>query len=37
VSGDPCEPRHWHGFAGMDESAVEEIVDFVRNPKPEPP
>jgi pimeloyl-ACP methyl ester carboxylesterase len=37
VSGDPCEPRHWHGFAGMDEGAVEEIVDFVRNPKPEPP
>jgi pimeloyl-ACP methyl ester carboxylesterase len=37
VSGDPCEPRHWHGFAGMDEAAVEEIVDFVRNPKPEPP
>jgi pimeloyl-ACP methyl ester carboxylesterase len=24
-------------FAGMDEGAVEEIVDFVRNPKPEPP
>lgn len=37
VSGDPCEPRHWHGFSGMDEAAVEEIADFVRNPKPEPP
>jgi len=37
VSGDPCEPRHWHGFAGMDQAAVEEIVDFVRNPRPDPP
>jgi len=37
VSGDPCEPRHWHGFAGMDEIAVGEIVDFVRNPTPDPP
>jgi predicted alpha/beta-hydrolase family hydrolase len=37
VSGDPCEPRHWHGFAGMDEAAVMEIVDFVRNPRPDPP
>jgi hypothetical protein len=36
VSGDPCEPRHWHGFAGMDEAAVWEIVDFVRNPRQDP-
>jgi hypothetical protein len=36
-SGDPCEPRHWHGYAGMDEMAVAEIVDFVQNPKPDPP
>jgi hypothetical protein len=37
VSGEPCEPRHWHGFAGMDEAAVGEIADFVRDPKPDPP
>jgi pimeloyl-ACP methyl ester carboxylesterase len=37
ASGGPCKPGHWHGFAGMDEAAVAEIVDFVRNPKPDPP
>ena len=37
ASGDPCEPMHWHGFVGMDQEAVDEIADFVRNPKPDPP
>lgn len=37
ASGDACGARHWHGFAGMDETVVAEIADFVRNPKPEPP
>lgn len=35
--GDPCEPMHWHGFIGMDQEAVDEIADFIRNPKPELP
>ncbi len=33
VSGDPCEPMHWHGFIGMEKDVVDEIVDFVRSPR----
>lgn len=31
--GDPCEPMHWHGFIGMEQQAVDEIVRFIRDPK----
>jgi pimeloyl-ACP methyl ester carboxylesterase len=31
--GDPCEPMHWHGFIGMEQEAVDEIVRFIRDPK----
>jgi hypothetical protein len=33
VSGDPCEPLHWHGFIGMDKEAVDIIADWIKNPK----
>jgi pimeloyl-ACP methyl ester carboxylesterase len=34
--GDPCEALHWHGFIGMEREAVDAIVDFIRNGRPEP-
>ncbi len=32
--GDPCQARHWHGFIGMEERAVKDISDWIRQPKP---
>ena len=32
--GDPCEPWHWHGYVGMEQEAVDDIVAFVKNPQP---
>lgn len=30
--GDPCQPLHWHGFAGMDDEAVRLVTDWIRAP-----
>ncbi|MBU0588967.1 MAG: alpha/beta hydrolase [Gammaproteobacteria bacterium] len=32
--GDPCQPRGWHGYVGMEERAVEDITSWIRNPQP---
>lgn len=34
--GDPCEPMHWHGFIGMEQQVVDDIVGFVRDPRAQP-
>jgi hypothetical protein len=33
-SGDPCGPRHWHGYIGMEREAVALIAAWIRRPVP---
>ena len=33
-SGDPCEPRGFHGFVGMEARAVEDISGWIKRPVP---
>lgn len=33
-SGDVCHALHWHGFIGMEEDAVQQIVQWIRQPVP---
>lgn len=33
-TGDPCEAFHWHGFIGMEDRAVKDIADWIKNPQP---
>lgn len=33
-SGDVCHALHWHGFIGMEEEAVQQIVQWIRQPVP---
>ena len=32
--GDPCEAFHWHGYIGMEAQAVQQLVDWMRQPVP---
>lgn len=32
VSGNPCEPQHYHGYIGMEVEAVKIITDWISNP-----
>jgi hypothetical protein len=34
ASGNVCEPLHYHGYVGMEAEAVQQIVDFVKDPRP---
>ena len=31
-TGDPCEAKHYHGFIGMEERAVSDIVGWINHP-----
>lgn len=31
-TGNPCESRHYHGFIGMEEQAVSDLVAWITNP-----
>jgi pimeloyl-ACP methyl ester carboxylesterase len=33
-TGDPCEALHWHGFIGMEETAVKDMASWIRQPSP---
>ena len=33
-SGDPCQPRGYHGFVGMEDKAVQDISSWIKNPQP---
>lgn len=33
-TGDPCEAMHYHGFIGMEKTAVELITGWIKNPMP---
>ena len=33
-TGDPCEALHYHGFIGMEKSAVDLITTWVKSPSP---
>lgn len=32
-SGDPCEPRGYHGFVGMEQQAVDDITGWINKPQ----
>ncbi len=32
-SGDPCEPRGYHGFVGMEQQAVDDITAWIKQPQ----
>lgn len=32
--GDPCENKHWHGFIGMEQEAVDIVTGWIKNPRP---
>lgn len=32
--GDPCQPRGYHGYVGMEQKAVEDVATWVKNPQP---
>jgi pimeloyl-ACP methyl ester carboxylesterase len=32
--GDPCHALHWHGYIGMEASAVADIAQWMQQPKP---
>ena len=32
-SGDPCEPRGYHGFVGMEQQAVDDITSWISKPQ----
>lgn len=34
ASGDPCRNLHWHGFPGMEKTAVDEIAAWMDKPQP---
>jgi hypothetical protein len=31
-TGSPREGNHWHGFIGMEQQAVSDISDWIRQP-----
>lgn len=33
-TGDPCEAFHWHGFIGMEDRAVKDMAEWIKNPQP---
>ena len=33
-SGDPCEPKHWHGFIGMEKEVVDLITNWINKTVP---
>lgn len=34
VRGDPCRARHYHGFAGIEDKVVGDIMAWIKNPAP---
>jgi len=33
ATGNPCEPLHYHGFAGMQDEAVDRIAEWILAPR----
>jgi pimeloyl-ACP methyl ester carboxylesterase len=33
-SGDPCEALHYHGYVGVEDQAVKQMVDWIKKPSP---
>jgi hypothetical protein len=32
-SGDACEPRHYHGYNGIEQQVVDAVAEWIRSPK----
>ena len=32
-SGNPCQPRGWHGFVGMEQQAIDDIASWIKKPQ----
>lgn len=33
-TGDPCEALHYHGYIGVEDQAVAQMVEWIKDPKP---
>lgn len=32
-SGNPCQPRGYHGFVGMEQQAIDDITSWINKPQ----